>query len=64
MAVSVDKFVEKINEIYNIDKKEVSELFRTLDVNGDGCIDVHELSKGLKKLGVLHVPDQAQVFRN
>ncbi|XP_065646590.1 mitochondrial adenyl nucleotide antiporter SLC25A24 isoform X3 [Hydra vulgaris] len=58
--MAVENFVEEISDIYNIDKNEVYELFRELDENGDGRIDVHELSKGLKRLGVLYVPEHAQ----
>ncbi|XP_068208611.1 mitochondrial adenyl nucleotide antiporter SLC25A24-like [Palaemon carinicauda] len=35
-------------------------LFRQLDENGDGRIDIHDLSEGLKKLKVPQIPGTAE----
>lgn len=43
------------------DEKRIAELFKEMDINKDGRIDVKELSEGLKRLGIHHVPDQAEV---
>lgn len=45
------------------EEKRLSSLFNRLDVNHDGRIDVHDLSKALQKLRIPHVPGQAQVKR-
>eukprot|EP00112_Aurelia_sp_Birch-Aquarium-sp1_P016038 Seg36.2 transcript_id=Seg36.2/GoldUCD/mRNA.D3Y31 product="Calcium-binding mitochondrial carrier protein SCaMC-2" protein_id=Seg36.2/GoldUCD/D3Y31 len=45
---------------YKFDKDRVAKLFNDLDANKDGKIDVKELSDGLKKLGVKHIPGSAE----
>jgi len=42
------------------DEERISELFQKLDVNEDGRIDIGELSQGLHRLKIHHVPDQAE----
>lgn len=42
-------------------EERFSQLFRELDVNRDGVVDVKELETGLKRLGVNWTQDQAQV---
>ena len=51
----------KLFEGYNFDEEGFSKLFHDLDVNNDGRIDAKELSEGLCRLGINHVPGQAQV---
>ncbi len=46
---------------YKFDEARIAKLFKDLDVNNDGRIDVKELSSGLKRLGVKHMPGQAEV---
>ena len=46
---------------YKFDSKRIADLFQELDVNKDGRIDIQELTTGLKKLGVRHVPGQVEV---
>ena len=43
-------------------KEKLGELFKQLDSNGDGRIDVHDLSDGLKKLNIPQIPGSAQVI--
>eukprot|EP00794_Sanderia_malayensis_P016130 gene16130-17756_t len=45
---------------YKFDEVRISKLFKDLDVNKDGKIDVSELSEGLKRMGVKHIPGQAE----
>ena len=50
------------NDSYQMDKEEVEDLFKKLDKNNDGRIDVHELAEGLKHLhGSRYKAGQAQV---
>ena len=42
-------------------EERFSQLFRELDINKDGRVDVKELQTGLKRLGVNWTRDQAQV---
>ena len=43
------------------DERRLEELFRKLDVNGDGRIDIHDLSEALHRLKVPQLPGHAQV---
>jgi len=43
------------------DERRVEELFRQLDVNRDGRIDIHDLSEALRRLKVPQLPGHAQV---
>jgi len=43
------------------DELRLEELFRKLDVNGDGRIDIHDLSEALRRLKVPQLPGHAQV---
>ena len=40
------------------------ELFNQLDVDQDGHIDVEELKLAYNKMGLLHIPGQAEVIIN
>ncbi len=44
------------------EEERYGELFRKLDVDGDGRIDVDDLQVGLQRLGVHTVPGHAQVI--
>lgn len=44
-----------------LNNDKIEELFRQLDMNKDGRVDVKELTEGLSKLGVPTIPGQAQV---
>ena len=46
---------------YKFDEDRISSLFKELDANKDGKIDINELSEGLKRLGVKHIPGSAEV---
>ena len=46
---------------YKLDKERMEALFKELDKNKDGKIDVDELAEGLKKLGGRYTPGQAEV---
>lgn len=46
---------------YEFDKEGFENLFHKLDVNKNGRIGIEELSNGLKRLGIDHLPGQAQV---
>ena len=43
------------------DRARFADLFKKLDVNGDGRIDIHDLSEALHRLEVPQLPDHAQV---
>ena len=43
------------------DEHRLEELFRKLDVNRDGRIDIHDLSEALLRLKVPQLPGHAQV---
>ncbi|XP_065067582.1 mitochondrial adenyl nucleotide antiporter SLC25A24-like [Rhopilema esculentum] len=45
---------------YKFDRARIAKLFSELDANKDGKIDVTELSEGLKRLGVKHIPGSAE----
>ena len=44
-----------------LNNDKIEELFRQLDTNKDGRVDVKELTEGLSKLEVPTIPGQAQV---
>lgn len=44
------------------EEERLGALFNQLDADGDGRIDVHDLSEGLKKLNVPFVPGSAEVY--
>lgn len=49
---------------YQMDREEVEDLFKKLDKNNDGRIDVNELAEGLKHLhGSRYKAGQAQVCK-
>ena len=49
-------------EGYQMDKEEIEDLFKKLDKNNDGRIDVYELAEGLKHIhGSRYKAGQAQV---
>jgi len=48
----------------SLDPEKVKELFQQLDANGDGRVDVKELTEGLSRMGVPTIPGQAQVRRH
>ena len=52
---------QKLYDGYKFDRNRVKNLFDKLDANNDGHIDVAELSKGLKQLGVEAIPGQVEV---
>jgi len=45
---------------YKFDEDRIAKLFNELDANQDGKIDINELSDGLKRLGVKHIPGSAE----
>ena len=45
-----------------LEKEKIEELFKQLDANKDGRVDVKELTEGLSRLGVPTIPGQAQVI--
>lgn len=45
---------------YEFDRVRFSNLFKELDSNEDGHIDVEDLQEGLHRLGIHHVPGQAE----
>ena len=56
--------VEKPNYSgYKFDEDRIAKLFNDLDTNQDGKIDITELSEGLKRLGVKHIPGSAEVCK-
>ena len=48
---------------YNFDEDRIAKLFNELDANQDGKIDINELTDGLKRLGVKHIPGSAEVCK-
>ena len=53
--------MERQRKKYRSDEKKIHSLFKELDVNRDGRVDVQELSDGLKRLGIPNIPGQAEV---
>jgi len=49
------------HSISEADERRLEELFRKLDVNRDGRIDIHDLSEALHRLKVPQLPGHAQV---
>jgi len=43
------------------DGRRIEELFRKLDVNRDGRVDIHDLSEALHRLEVPQLPRHAEV---
>ena len=52
---------QKSRQGSTLNSEKIEELFRQLDSNKDGRVDVKELTEGLGKLGVPTIPGQAQV---
>ena len=50
-----------LHELSEEDEKRLGSLFKELDVNGDGRIDVQDLSESLKRMGVHQLPGHAEV---
>ena len=50
-----------LHELSEEDEKRLGSLFKQLDVNGDGRIDVQDLSESLRRMGVHQVPGHAEV---
>lgn len=62
MELDADDTEKKHDEGYQMDHEEVESLFKKLDKNNDGRIDVNELAEGLKHLhGSRYKAGQAQV---
>jgi len=62
MESEADDLEKKHDEGYQMDHEEVESLFKKLDKNNDGRIDVNELAEGLKHLhGSRYKAGQAQV---
>lgn len=43
-----------LHELPLEDEERLEKIFKTLDVNGNGKIDIHDLSLALKEFGVHH----------
>lgn len=52
---------DNLYEGFKFDRERVKELFQQLDVNKDGRIDIQELTDGLHKRGISHLPAEVQV---
>ena len=50
-----------VDSSFAADEHELEELFRRLDVNKDGRIDIHDLSEALRRLEVPEFADHAEV---
>ncbi|XP_037081671.1 calcium-binding mitochondrial carrier protein SCaMC-1-B-like [Pollicipes pollicipes] len=51
-----------IHELSVEDEERLGNLFKQLDVNGDGRIDIHDLSVSLRRMGIHQMPGHAQKF--
>ncbi|KAJ7372293.1 hypothetical protein OS493_019737 [Desmophyllum pertusum] len=61
MDLDADDLEKNHDESYQMDQQEVEELFKNLDKNNDGRIDMNELAEGLKSLhGSRYKAGQAQ----
>lgn len=56
------KGAENPNELCVETQTRLKDLFHKLDVDGDGRIDVKDLTAGLQKLGLPHSTDNAKKF--
>ena len=65
MELDADDLEKDHDESYQMDHEEVEDLFKKLDKNNDGRIDLNELAEGLKHLhGSRYKAGQAQVCTN
>lgn len=55
-----DELKEKF-EGFEFDEGKIKDLFQDLDTNKDGRIDIEELSDGLQRLGISHLPKYNKV---
>ena len=51
--------MDKRRQPSSLDPEKVKGLFQQLDANGDGCVDVKELTEGLSRMGVPTIPGLA-----
>lgn len=56
------KVAENPHELCPETQRRLKNLFQKLDVDGDGRIDVKDLTAGLQKLGLPHSTDNAKKF--
>lgn len=54
----------KAYELSSADEERLGDLFKKLDRNGKGKIDVSDLSKGLTMLNLPHIPGHMEVMKN
>lgn len=47
-----------LHELPQEDEERLAKIFNTLDVNGNGKIDIYDLSAALKEYGVSHLDAQ------
>ena len=60
---AINVYIAQWNMADNLsDEERIKQLFRELDVNNDGRIDVEELTEYLNKQGIPSVPGQAEVI--
>ena len=45
-------------DLVEAEMHRLEKLFHTLDLNGDGRIDIHELAQGLHKMGYYHITEE------
>ena len=65
MELDGDELDKNHDKSYQMDHEEVEDLFKKLDKNNDGRIDLNELAEGLKTLhGSRYKAGQAQVGTN
>lgn len=53
-TVSGDSAVKFVHELPQADEERLERLFRKLDRDGNGRIDIHDLSAALRELGMCH----------